>query len=82
MMRLELEPEIFVLRLVRPLHWVAPTRLRYEEIADAQLDTGSAPRIHLRLADPSPGDIFVTTPNDGVIRLAQRLEEHGVRVTS
>src|SRR5437588_2753515 len=46
-MRLKLEPEIFVLRLVRPLHWIAPTRLRYEEVAEAQVQSpvdSSAPR--------------------------------------
>jgi hypothetical protein len=28
----------------------------------------------------SRGDIVVTTPNEGVIKLAERLEERGVRV--
>jgi hypothetical protein len=79
-MRLELEPEIFVLRLVRPLHWIAPTRLRYAEVAEAQVQTAWVPWIRLRLGDPSRGDIVVTTRNDGVIKLAERLEEHGVRV--
>ena len=80
LMRLELEPEIFVLCLLRPLHWIAPTRLRYEEVAEAQVHTEWAPWIRLHLADPSRGDIVVTTPNDGVIKLAERLEEHGVHV--
>jgi len=80
LMRLELEPEIFVLRLVRPLHWIAPTRLRYEEVAEAELLMGAL-RIRLRLTDPSRGQIFVSTLNDGVVKLAERLEKHGVRVT-
>ena len=80
-MWLDLESERFVLRLVRPLGWIAPTRLRYEEVAEAQLRMGSGtPSIRLRLTDPSRGLIRVITPNDGVIRLAERLDERGVRV--
>jgi hypothetical protein len=79
-MWLDFEPERFVLHLLRPLGWIAPTRLRYEEVAEALLRMEVAPSIRLRLTDPSRGLIRVIAPNDGAIRLAERLKERGVRV--
>jgi hypothetical protein len=80
-MRLDLEQEEFVFRQVRAQRWAGrPKRLRYEDVAEAQLHTEWVPWIRLHLADPSRGDIFVHTRNDGVIKLAERLEQHDVRV--
>jgi hypothetical protein len=38
------------------------------------------PHIRIRLIDPSSGVIWITTPNEGALKLADRLEQLGVAV--
>jgi hypothetical protein len=77
-MRLELGPETFVLRPVRVLSWMRkPLQIRYDAVEEA--DTYWS-RTRLRLADANEGIIGIATPNEGVLRLADRLKAVGVPV--
>ena len=79
MMRLDLEPDIFVLRPLGFLRWFRrPIQTRYEAVAEASLRTEFPPNIRLHLTNVSEGTIWITTPNEGVLKLADRLEERGV----
>jgi hypothetical protein len=77
--RLELETDSFVLRPPRFLRWSGRgKRLRYQEVAEAWIDSKFPPSIRLRLTDLSQGTLEITTPNEGVLKLADRLQKHGV----
>jgi hypothetical protein len=57
-----------------------PSRIRYEAVAEASFRSKFPPHIRIRLADPSKGVISITTPNEGALKLADRLEQRGVRI--
>jgi hypothetical protein len=79
--RLHLEDEAFVLGLWRFFpSWGLPTRIRYDAIAEAALRPAFPPRIRIRLDDPGKGLIRITTLDDGAVKLADRLEQQGLRV--
>jgi hypothetical protein len=79
--RLVLEEDAFVFGF-RPffLAWGRPSRVRYEAVSAAGFRGAFPPHIWIRLADPSKGVIWITTPNEGVVKLADRLEQRGVPV--
>jgi hypothetical protein len=80
-MHLELGPDAFVLRPVRFLRFLRkPLRLQYEAVTDAAVRSKFPPYIRLHLADPSEGVLKITTPNEGALALADRLDAFGVRV--
>ncbi len=80
-MNLELDPDVFVLRPVRFFRWFRkPLRIRYEAVSDASVSSDFPPHIRLRLADAGQGVIHITSPNEGVLDLANRLEVSGVPV--
>ncbi len=77
--RLELETDSFVLGPPRFLRWSRRgKRLRYEEVAEAWIGSKFPPLIRLRLTDLSRGTLEITTLNEGVLELADRLQKHGV----
>jgi hypothetical protein len=79
--RLCLEEDTFDLRLWRVFPpWGYPGRIRYEAVAEAGLRSEFPPHIRIRLTDPSKGVIWITTPNEGAVKLADRLEQRGVLV--
>ena len=79
-MRLDLEPDAFVLRPLVLLRWMRrPARRGYDDVVEARLRTRRRySRIYLRLADDSEGILSITTLNEGVVQLAQRLEERRI----
>jgi hypothetical protein len=79
--RLCLEEDAFVLKLWRFLPpWGFPSRIRYNTVAKASVRSEFPPHIRIRLIDPSSGVIWITTPNEGALKLADRLEQLGVAV--
>jgi hypothetical protein len=63
------------------------TRIRYEEIAEAEVTHGLRPvrprtggTIRLRMADGNRGDVVITTLGSGYEAIAGVLSEHGVRM--
>jgi hypothetical protein len=77
--RLELETDSFLLGAPRFLRWSRRRkRFRYEEVAEAWIGSKFPPSIRLRLTDSSQGTLEITTLNEGVLELADRLEKKGV----
>ena len=80
-MHLDLRGDSFVLRPVWFLHWLKKSvQIRYEAVADASVRSEFPPHIRMHLADPSTGRLDITTPNEGALTLAARLEAIGVPV--